>query len=77
MSVCQRRMGLARNNKPDDWHDPAAVSRAAVTEQTHGFQETNVSQLAVTVPEDVESAFLQALGLGKRLVATRELISLE
>lgn len=53
------------------------VSRAVVAAKAHGFQETNVGQLAVTVPEESEGAFLRALGLGKRFVEVRELISLE
>ncbi|HUY52424.1 MAG TPA: hypothetical protein VMV92_43080 [Streptosporangiaceae bacterium] len=44
------------------------MSPAAVAADAHGFQETNVGQLAVTVPEEVEGAFLRALGFGKRFV---------
>jgi hypothetical protein len=53
------------------------VSRAAVAAKAHGFQETNVDRLAVTVPEEIEGAFLRALGLGKRFAEVREVISLE
>jgi hypothetical protein len=54
-----------------------AVSRAEVAAKTHGFQGTNVGQLAGTVPEEVEGAFLRALGFGKRFIEVRDLISLE
>jgi hypothetical protein len=53
------------------------VPRAEVAAKAHGFQETNVGQLAVTVPADIEGAFLRALGFGRRFVEVRELISVE
>jgi hypothetical protein len=53
------------------------VPRSAVAHQTHGFQETNVSQLAVTVPAEVADAFLRALGFDQRWIEVRERISLE
>jgi hypothetical protein len=51
-------------------HGP--VSRVAVAAKTHGFQETNVGRLAVTVPEEVEGAFLRALGFEKEFVEARD-----
>jgi hypothetical protein len=53
------------------------MPRAEVAAKAHGFQETNVGQLAVTVPEEIEGAFLRAVGFGKRFVEVRELISVE
>jgi hypothetical protein len=53
------------------------VPRAEAAGKTHGFQGTNVSQLAVTVPAEVEGAFLRALRLDQRWVEAREQISLE
>lgn len=53
------------------------VSRAAVAPKAHDFQKSNVNQLAVTVPEESEGAFLRALGFAKRFVEVRELISME
>lgn len=53
------------------------VPRAEVAAKTHGFQKTNVGQLAVTIPEEIEGAFLRALGFGRRFVEARELISVE
>lgn len=54
-----------------------AVPRTTVAKETHGFQGTNVSQLAVTVPAEVEEAFLRALGLDQWWIEAREWISLE
>jgi hypothetical protein len=53
------------------------VPWAPVAGKTHGFQGTNVSQLAVTVPAEVEGAFLRALHLDQWWVEARERISLE
>src|SRR5258706_16218585 len=47
------------------------IPRAEVAAKAHGFQETNVGQLAVAVPEEIEGALLRALGFGKRFAEVR------
>src|SRR5260221_13651127 len=62
--------------RPSGWRATAArwpIPRAEVAARSHGFQETNVGQLAVTVPEEIEGAILRALGFGKRFVEARGL----
>ena len=47
------------------------IPRAEVAAKPHGFRETNVGQLAVTMPEEIDGAFLRALSFGKRFVEVR------
>src|SRR5258706_9793387 len=47
------------------------IPRAEVAAKAHGFQETNVGQLAVPVPVEIEGARLRALGFGKRFAEVR------
>jgi hypothetical protein len=53
------------------------VPRSEVATKALGFQGTNVSQLAITVPDEIQGPFLRALGFSKRFVEVRDLISIE
>ena len=53
------------------------VPRTTVAEETHGFQGTSVSQLAVTVPAEDQDAFLRSLRLDQRWIEACAFISLE